>query len=243
MRLRTFLKQQLRRVGLEVNRFNAAGSFSARRQKMLAQYKVDLIIDVGASDGGFAIELRDAGYHGRIVSFEPLKHPFQSLQAKAGRDTDWEVFQYALGEKEDQVPMNISKDDKCSSLLNPLERQTRAYPSAKTSSSTKVQMCRLLDLYGVQFQKGRHPFLKIDTQGYEGQVLDGMGDLLDSMVGIQIELSLIPLFAGGRSYSSLLRELEDRNFLPVLFESVFIDPQTQQTLQVDAVLFRQELLK
>ncbi len=240
MRLRTFLKQQLRRLGLEVNRFNAAGSFTARRQRMLSRANIDLVLDAGASDGGFSSELRDAGYNGRIVSFEPLESPFQSLVSKAKRDSMWEVFQYALGDRAGTVSMNVARDDKCSSLLNPLERQTRVYSGAKTSSSVTVEMKRLKDLYGVEFPPGKQIFLKIDTQGYEGHVLEGAGDTLDEMVGIQIELSLIPLFDGGQSYAKLLANLEHRKFYPVMLEPVFIDPETEQTLQVDAVFFRQD---
>ena len=240
MRLRTFLKQQFRRIGLEVNRFNAAGSFTARRQRMIARANVDLVLDVGASDGGFANELRDAGYDGRIVSFEPLEAPFRSLEAKAKQDSTWEVFRCALGHKTGAVSMNVSKDDKCSSLLDPLERQTKVYSGAKILSSATVEMKKLKDIYGTQFQSGEHIFLKIDTQGYEGHVLDGAGDILDEMVGLQIELSLIPLFDGGRSYAKLLGDLECRKFYPVMLEPVFIDPETEQTLQVDAVFFRQD---
>ena len=241
MRVRTFLKKQLRRVGLEVNRFNAAGSFTARRQRMLERAGVDLVLDAGASDGGFASELRDAGYQGRIISFEPLEKPYRSLLAKARKDEHWEVFQYALGSVSEEAKMNIARDDKCSSLLTPLERQTRVYLGAQTSSSTIVQVRRLSDLYGVQFQPGVCTFLKIDTQGYEGRVIEGAGDVLDEMVGIQVELSLVPLFDGGQSYARLLQELEHRKFQPVLLEPVFVDPETEQTLQVDAVFFRQQL--
>ena len=208
---------------------------------MLERVGVDLVLDAGASDGGFASELRDAGYRGRIVSFEPLKKPFQSLSSKAEKDGNWEVFQYALGSAPEEAEMNIAKDDKCSSFLPPLERQTRVYSGAQTSSLTTVQVRRLSDLYGVQFQPGATPFLKIDTQGYEGHVIDGAGDVLDEMVGMQIELSLVPLFDGGHSYARLLQELERRKFQPVLLEPVFVDPETEQTLQVDAVFFRQDL--
>ncbi|MXW13942.1 MAG: FkbM family methyltransferase [Rhodothermaceae bacterium] len=242
MRIRTFLKQQLRKVGLEVNRFNAAGSFIARRQRMFVRVGVDLVLDAGASDGGFGSELRDAGYLGRIVSFEPLEKPFRSLSNKANKDDNWEALQYALGSAPEEAQMNIARDDKCSSFLAPLERQTRVYSGARTSSSTTVQVQRLRDLYGVQFQPGATPFLKIDTQGYEGRVIDGAGDVLDDLVGMQIELSLVPLFDGGQGYARLLQELEQQQFRPVLLEPVFIDPETEQTLQVDAVFFRKGLL-
>lgn len=243
MRIRTFLKQQLRRIGLEVNRFNAAGSFTARRQRMLAHADVDLVLDAGASDGGFAMELRATGYNGRILSFEPLEEPFRSLQSKAKRDNAWDVFQYALGNQPGMISMNIAKDDKCSSLLNPLERQTQVYSGAQTASETIVEMKRLRDLYGIEFRSGKHTFLKIDTQGYEGHVIDGAGEVLDEMVGIQAELSLVPLFEGGESYSRLFTELERRKFQPVMLEPVFIDPKTEQTLQIDAVFFREDLLQ
>ena len=208
---------------------------------MLERAGVDLVLDAGASDGGFASELRDAGYQGRIISFEPLEKPYRSLMAKARKDDKWEAFQYALGSVSAEAEMNIARDDKCSSLLTPLERQTRVYSGAQASSSTIVQVRRLSDLYRVQFQPGTCTFLKIDTQGYEGRVIEGAGDVLEEMVGIQVELSLVPLFDGGQSYAGLMQEMERRKFQPVLLEPVFVDPETEQTLQVDAVFFRQEL--
>ena len=180
---------------------------------MLERMGVDLVLDAGASDGGLASELRDAGYRGRIISFEPLEKPFQSLVNKANKDDNREVFQFALGSAIEEAE-NIAKDDKCSSFLAPLERQTRVYSGARTSSSATVQVQRLSDLYGVEFQPSANPFLKIDTQGCEGRVIDGAGDALDEMVGMQIELSLVPLFDGGQSYARLVQELESRKFDP-----------------------------
>ncbi len=181
MRVRTFLKQQFRRLGLEVNRFNAVGSFTARRQLLLTRANVDLVLDVGASDGGFALELRAAGYRGRIVSFEPLETPFRSLLAKAEQDMNWEAFSYGLGKKGGQATMNVARDDKCSSFLDPLKRQTKVYSGAEISSSVTVEMQCLRDLYGKTFNAGDQTFLKIDAQGYEGQVLEGAGDILRDM--------------------------------------------------------------
>ncbi len=62
------------------------------------------------------------------------------------------------------------------------------------------------------------------------------------MIGIQLELSLVPLYDGGSSFSKLIQELEYHHFLPAILEPVFIDPELEQTLQVDAVFFRKDFL-
>ena len=64
---------------------------------MLERAGVDLVLDAGASDGGFAFELRDAGYKGRIISFEPLQKPYRSLLAKARKSTTGRFFNMRWG--------------------------------------------------------------------------------------------------------------------------------------------------
>ena len=53
---------------------------------MLERVGVDLVLDAGASDGGFASELRDVATGGRILSFEPSKL-FRPPFSKAKRMT------------------------------------------------------------------------------------------------------------------------------------------------------------
>ncbi len=238
MRLRTFLKQQFRRMGLEVSRFNSPESLAALRQRLLAKYGIDLVLDVGASDGGFAQELRIAGYQGRIVSFEPLEAPFRSLQAKARRDHDWEAIQTALGRRCSDRTMFVAQDDKCSSLLQPLERHTMAYPGAAAVETTSVSVHTLDALFPSLIQSSTVPFLKIDTQGYERHVLEGSEQVLASIMGIQVELSLVPLYDGNPHYFELMRYIEEHGFGMMALSPVFSDPATGQTLQIDTLFFR-----
>ena len=66
---------------------------------LLQHLAVDLVVDVGANDGGYATALRELGYRRRIVSFEPLAEPFARLSERAGSDGSWDVVQCALGDQ------------------------------------------------------------------------------------------------------------------------------------------------
>jgi FkbM family methyltransferase len=39
---------------------------------MLSHHKVNTIFDIGANEGQFGVLLREIGFEGKIVSFEPL---------------------------------------------------------------------------------------------------------------------------------------------------------------------------
>ena len=57
-------------------------------------------------------------------------------------------------------------------------------------------------------------FLKIDAQGYEAEVLAGAAGLLERLAGIQLEMSLVPLYEGERAFRAMLDELAALGFEP-----------------------------
>lgn len=238
MRVRTFIKHQLRRVGLEVSRFNSPYSFAARRQRLLSRLGINLVLDVGASDGGFGLELRSAGYAGRIVSFEPLPAPFASLEKRLKNDDKWDALPWGLGAERAEAKMHVTRDDKCSSLLLPLDRQTSAYAGSIPSGTTNVRIEALDSVFSNIVSEGDRPLLKIDTQGYEMHVLRGASRSLEAIYGLQIELSLVPLYECCPSYVELLRLMQEGGFTLVAIDPVFSDPATGQLLQIDALFER-----
>ena len=82
------------------------------------------------------------------------------------------------------------------------------------------------------------PFLKIDTQGYEWQVLDGAHATLPKVRGIQMELSLVPLYEGQRLWRECIERLEAEGFVVWALQPVFVDPANGRTLQWDGLFFR-----
>jgi hypothetical protein len=72
------------------------------------------------------------------------------------------------------------------------------------------------------------PFLKIDTQGYEWHVLDGALATLPKVRGIQMELSLIPLYEGQRLWRKCIERLDAEGFVLWALQPVFVDPAMAQ---------------
>ena len=81
-------------------------------------------------------------------------------------------------------------------------------------------------------------FLKIDTQGYEPQVLAGAGALLGRLLGIQLEMSLVPIYEGERDFRTTLDELAAAGFEPYLLLPGYFERRLARQLQVDGVFMR-----
>jgi len=80
--------------------------------------------------------------------------------------------------------------------------------------------------------------LKIDTQGYEAQVLEGARSLLDRVRIVECELSLAPLYDGQPLFPEMLARLAAQGFSPAHFEAGFSERETGQSLQVDGIFVK-----
>ena len=90
---------------------------TARRRKLMERLGINLVLDVGANNGGYASELRRSGYRGRIWSYEPLSEAFAELSKSAARDDLWKTVNCACGAKAGSARINVAKNSVSSSLL------------------------------------------------------------------------------------------------------------------------------
>lgn len=240
MRLKHELRHLVHHFGIDVVRY-PLGDPLARTVKLLAHHRVDCVVDVGANDGGFATGIRGLGYAGRVISFEPLRQPFASLRHKAASDDAWDTVQCAIGDARRDVTINVSGNAGLSSSVLPmLAAHTDVEPSSRYVGSETVgqdRLDRLLPEMGIGAD--RRTFLKIDVQGYERAVLDGAAGLFTSgaIVGMQLELSLVPLYDGAMTYREGLDRADDLGMTLMGLDPVFADPKSGQLLQADAVFF------
>ena len=237
------LRLGLRRVGIDLARYPSSDPmFGVVR--LLAHFGIDCVIDVGANSGGFASTIRSLGYSGRIVSLEPLSGPFELLEARAAKDPDWEVLRSAAGDKDCEIKINIAGNaGASSSVLAMLDTHADAAPDSRYVGTEVVSQRRLDGLLPKLGIGPAHPaFLKLDVQGYEAAVLDGAVELFDTgaIMGLQIELSLVPLYAGAITYMEGLERAERAGMSLMGILPGFSDPRSGRLLQADAVFFMEQ---
>jgi FkbM family methyltransferase len=237
--LKQLLRSTLRQVGLDVRRYRPATSADAALKAMLTFHHINLVFDVGANTGQFGALLREAGYAGRVVSFEPLSAAHLRLSKLARHDPLWEVASpMAIGSENGEIELHVSRNSVSSSVLSMLEAHSSAAPESAYVSSETVPLRTLDTVAEAYLRPDTELFLKIDTQGYEDRVLRGAGTVLQRTKGLQLELSLVPLYAGQRQFDDLLAELKSAGFELWNITPAFVDPVRGRLLQVDATLFR-----
>ena len=241
-KMQIVLKQGLYKMGLDVQRLSPGKNPSLQILKALNFFGVDLVFDIGANVGQFASSLRAVGYRGRIISFEPLTDAHRILAARVARDSSWILHQRgAIGDFDGEIEINIAGNSLSSSVLPMLNAHATAAFDSAYIGKEKVPICRLDSVASAYIPNSCRYFIKVDTQGFEWQVLDGGNKTLEQAQGVMCELSFVPLYKGQRLWLDLLHRLEGAGFTLWSIQPGFVDPRDGRTLQMDAIFFRTEV--
>jgi FkbM family methyltransferase len=233
------LRKWLWKRGVDVSRVTPATNGLARRKKLLADYAIDRVLDVGANEGQYALELRnELGFTGDILSFEPLSKAFQKLRENAGKDRKWSAFPYALGEANIRTDIHLAGNSVSSSLLPMLPAHLEAAPESRGIGRETIEVRTLDSLIDTACPAGARLYLKLDAQGAEGQILKGAERALARIDTLQMEMSLVPLYEGEILLDAMIRLLREKGYSLVSLEPGFADPVTGHLLQADGVFHR-----
>jgi FkbM family methyltransferase len=178
---------------------------------------IDAVVDVGANTGQFGLSLRRAGYRGRILSIEPGKAEFETLSREAKAAGNWETLHCALGASSGTAVLNVSKLSVFNSLL-PLSAAARLHDERMAVDHTEEIAVRTLD--EIASPLSGNLLLKIDTQGYEKQVLAGGRRILSRMAGILLELPVIHTYEGEWELHEALAYMSGLGFVPAQMQPV-----------------------
>jgi FkbM family methyltransferase len=230
------IKGLFRAVGLNISKLSNKHSDPP---SALQHHKIELIYDIGANTGQYAMNARREGYNAQIVSFEPLPEAHAQLLINAKDDPHWIIHKrVALGASKGSAMINVSKNSYSSSILPMLSTHSSAAPESIYVAQVETEVATLDSIFNQYRTKNEKTFLKIDTQGFETEVLKGAKESLPSITGVQLELSIVPLYEGQDLYRYFLDFFEQRGFVLWSILPAFGDSKTGQLLQFDAIFIR-----
>jgi FkbM family methyltransferase len=200
----------------------------------------ELVLDVGANDGGFARLALKAFPSSRVHCFEPLQQPREALQAWLRRERieRVQVWPFALGECEEIARMHEHIEHSASSSLlatTPLNHEK--FPQVSRQRTVEVSVTTL-DRWMERESIGvpARSLLKLDVQGFELSVLRGAPRLLQYIGACITEVSVVPLYDGQASFRELvnllgdaglhyignLEQMHERSGRPLFIDAVFV---------------------
>lgn len=224
------------RAGFDVTR----ETFRRYFVRALSERGVDQVLDIGANVGQFGLELRRAGFTGRIVSVEPLGAAYEQLARVAATDPAWTPQRAGVGSEPGVLTMHRSANSVSSSVLPILDRHVRAAPESAYVASEEVPGTTVDALVAQHGLTPETALLKIDVQGYELPVLHGAAATLDRFAAVRTEMSLVPLYEGQALLPEVLAALQGHGFDLWDLERGFVEPVTGRLLQADGVFFRRD---
>jgi FkbM family methyltransferase len=235
--LKNLVRNLAKRRGYEILGYPRAYADERSFRTLLDQQGINLVLDVGANEGQFVDGLRSAGYHGRVISFEPLSSAHARLRAHAAGDPNWTVAERtAVGAAHGSMEIHISGNSYSSSILPMLSKHTEAVPASAYVGTEAVEVNRLDDLFTPS--PSDRILLKIDVQGYEEYVLHGAPKILACCRAVSLEMSLIPLYEGQALALPLWNRIVSAGFEPWVIEAGFREPKSGRVLQIDGLFVR-----
>lgn len=183
---------------------------------IIEHYRIDCVFDVGGNLGQYHDLLReDIGFKGLILSFEPVQKYVEVLHARAVADAKWQVFDFALGSTDSMATINVTKSPGLNSFLEPRTDAVKDYWSVGEVIGTEKVRIRMLDemFQGLRGEHGfQSPYLKLDTQGFDLEVLKGARDSLNEFRALQTEASIKPLYQEMPDYRDVIEYLAVAGF-------------------------------
>jgi FkbM family methyltransferase len=160
------------------------------------------IIDIGAAGGVFK-EWKEIKDLCNIIGFEPNKEECDRINQSIKKDQflTETYYPYAIGKESGKnVPFYLTKSRTCSSLIAPNNEEFEKYGIPGSLRQTRGHIDKIIDMKVsslkdfISKENIKPDFIKIDTQGSELQILEGLGDKIESCLGFELEVEFVELY-------------------------------------------------
>jgi len=245
---RTVLDPMLRmarRFGLYITRDPDWLVYEHNLRRMLSALKINCVLDVGSFHGDFARLLRRIGYIGLIISFEPVVSNFEVLEETRVDDAKWRTHRMALGATKGNAEIRVFAGTTFHSFFPPSEYGLSRFPDKLQVERTETVPVERLDNILDELVKDvedPHIFLKVDTQGYDLEVVRGLGTKAAAIRALQIEMAVNPIYQDAtNSFADALSYLQGLGFeVSGLYPVSFDSEDKVQVVEFDCLMCRPE---
>ena len=164
----------------------------------------DTVIDIGANIGWYTIfAAKLVGASGKVIAFEPEPRSFSFLQRNVAlnRLSNVIVENKALSNKEEKVRLFIDEQNRGNHHI---------FDWSDGRHYIEVDALQLDDYLARSTGIAKVDFIKIDMQGAEGVILEGMRQTLERNPNLQLDVEILPaaLKQAGTDPAALLSDLE-----------------------------------
>jgi FkbM family methyltransferase len=208
--LKVLVMRSLERLGFKVSR---AAKDPQVHLLGLTKRPIRTILDIGASDGVSAKRYRNVFPHATIYCFEPLPCAYEALvewtKTQEGKVI---AFNMALGSAKGKATIHYHTDHSpSSSLLITTATNLGLYPKMKRQQQEEIRIDRL-DNIAASLDLTSELLVKMDVQGFEGEVIRGGKTVLQQAIACILEIALMPLYEDQASFNELHHLLSDIGF-------------------------------
>lgn len=235
--MKLFILSLFKKLGLIVKLNTPKNNETLLLNYLIKQKKIQTVLDVGANKGQFASTILKHHPRLNVISFEPLSEAYEQLVSKSKPYENWHTFNYAIGSKSSEEEINVSENSHSSSLLEINKSHLDAEQSARVVRKETIKVAPLDSLVN---NNNENLLLKVDTQGFELEVLQSSKTLLSNVKLVIIELSFVSLYKGSATFSVIVDFLEKNGFTLYQLFPEFTDPNTHQLLQANGIFIKNE---
>lgn len=235
------LEGYFNKFGLDIRRYPTL--LLRNRMALLQHSNINVIFDVGANVGQYAMQMRQIGYSERIVSFEPIIAPYELLLQQVRKDSLWECSQVALGDFKGESTINVSGNVASSSILEITKAHTDEVPKTRTVSTENIVVDKLDNIIDEYVNQDDRLFVKIDTQGFEKKVIEGSLNSIKRISGFQLELSLVEMYQGEALFEEMIQYMKAFGYEIFSMEPGFCNSDSGRLYQCDVIFFKSQDIK
>ncbi len=208
--------------------------------RIIERSNIPVVFDVGANVGQSVVKFKRYCPNAQIHTFEPAEQTYHTLVENTRKYNTVIHNNFGLGAEVKEVRFYENTLDDISSFLEPT---SLLWGDTK---KTEVLEVNTLDAYCLQQNTKRINLLKIDTQGYDLEVLKGAKDMLrqSSIDIIQMEITIEEIYHHIPRMDEVLKFLFDMEYKLVAFygyhskditarwtDAVFVSPSFKTDLR------------